>query len=133
MLPKPTEGELDILRVLWREGPATVRQVNDALTEQQDRPIGYTTTLKLMQIMHEKGLVGREKDGKTHIYRPLISEKATRGQLLDRLMNTAFRGSAAQLVLQALGDHQTSKEELNEIRELLDQIESQETNQDLDA
>mgnify|MGYP006268158339 CR=1 FL=1 len=131
-MAKPTEGELEILRVLWREGPATVRQVNEALTQELDRTVGYTTTLKLMQIMHDKGLLSREKDGKTHIYRARISEKAARGQLLDRLMNMAFRGSAAQLVLQALGDHRTSKEELAEIRQLLDQIESNESPTDSD-
>jgi BlaI family transcriptional regulator, penicillinase repressor len=130
---KPTEGELEILRVLWREGQATVRQVNEALNHELDRAIGYTTTLKLMQIMHEKKLLERHKEGKTHIYRALISEKATRGQLLDRLMNTAFRGSAAQLVMQALGEHRTSKEELDEIRQFLDQIDSEETDQDPQA
>lgn len=132
-MTKPTEGELEILRVLWREGQATVRQVNDALNQELDRDIGYTTTLKLMQIMYEKKLLDRRKEGKTHIYRALISEKATRGQLLDRLMNTAFRGSAAQLVMQALGDHRTSKEELDEIRQLLDQIDSDQTDQDTDT
>ncbi len=130
---KPTEGELEILRVLWREGQATVRQVNEALNHELDRAIGYTTTLKLMQIMHEKKLLERHKEGKTHIYRALISEKAIRGQLLDRLMNTAFRGSAAQLVMQALGEHRTSKEELDEIRQFLDQIDSEETDQDPQA
>ncbi len=119
--PKPTDGELEILHILWQEGVATVRQVNDALAQQ--RPVGYTTTLKLMQIMHDKGLLAREKQGKTHLYRPLISELETRRHLLDKLLSTAFRGSAAELVMQALGRHRASQAELDEIRQLLDELD----------
>jgi len=123
---KPTEGELAILRILWKKGRATVREVHDVLSQQKE--IGYTTTLKLMQIMHEKkGLLDRTRSGKTHIYRPLVSEEVTRGQLLDRLVDTAFSGSATQLIMQALGTHQPSTEELDEIRRFLDQIDPTQT------
>lgn len=127
-MAKPTEGELEILRVLWREGACTVRQVNERLNK--ERPVGYTTTLKLMQIMHEKGQVSRRKEGKTHIYTAQISEKDARSDLLGRLVNTAFRGSATELILQALGDHRTSKAELDEIRQFLDQLDSEDTSND---
>ncbi len=119
---KPTDGELAILRILWQEKQATVREVNDWLN--QTRPVGYTTTLKIMQIMQKKGLLGRKKQGKTHMYHPLITEKETQGHLLDKLLDSAFGGSAATLVMQALGKHRTSPEELDEIRQLLDQLDS---------
>ncbi|GAB4405323.1 MAG: BlaI/MecI/CopY family transcriptional regulator [Bacteroidia bacterium] len=115
---KPTDGELEILQILWKTGPATVRQVNDALS--QERLVGYTTTLKLMQIMHDKGLLARELDGKTHIYRALVSEDETRQQLVDRLLDSVFQGSAMKLALHALGSRPASQEELDEIRRFLD-------------
>ncbi len=118
---KPTEKELEILQVLWTQGPATVRAVNDRLGK--GREIGYTTTLKLMQIMFDKGLVSRQKEGKTHIYSAEISEEKTQNQLLDRLLDTAFKGSAMKLVMQALGHKKPSKEELEEIRKYIDQLE----------
>ena len=118
---KPTEKELEILQVLWTQGPATVRAVNDRLGK--GREIGYTTTLKLMQIMFDKGLVFRQKEGKTHIYSAEISEEKTQNQLLDRLLDTAFKGSAMKLVMQALGHKKPSKEELEEIRKYIDQLE----------
>ena len=118
---KPTEKELEILQVLWTQGPATVRTVNDHLGS--DRDIGYTTTLKLMQIMFDKGLVSRKKEGKTHIYTAEISEEKTQKQLIDRLLDTAFKGSAMKLVMQALGHKKASKEELEEIRKYIDQLE----------
>lgn len=127
-MSKPSEGELEILRILWHASPATVRQVNERLNEQ--RPVGYTTTLKQMQIMHEKGLLSREKEGKTHLYRPLISENETRSRLIDKLLDSAFGGSTAELVMQALGHHRTSREELDEIRQLLDQLEEDQNNDD---
>ncbi len=120
----PTDGELEILQILWQLERATVRQVNEILA--RHRNVGYTTTLKLMQIMHEKGLLAREKQGKTHIYRPLISEREARGGMLNKLLDSAFGGSAAALVMQALGNHQTSQSELEEIRQLLDQLEQDE-------
>ncbi len=121
MNTKPTEKELEILQVLWQEGPATVRDVNDRLSEK--REIGYTTTLKIMQIMYDKGLVTRKKDGKTHIYEAVISEEATQSSMIRDLMDTAFKGSAMQLVMGALGTRKSSKQELKKIREYLDSLE----------
>jgi BlaI family transcriptional regulator, penicillinase repressor len=118
---KPTESELEILQVLWQNGPSTVRFVNEQLSWEKD--VGYTTTLKLMQIMAEKGLVTRNEDNRTHIYAASVTEQETQQHLLDRFLDTAFRGSAMKLVMQALGNHRTSKEELDQIRQLLDQIE----------
>lgn len=118
---KPTDAELAILHVLWQNGPSTVRQVHDQLT--QDREMGYTTALKLMQIMHEKGLVTRTEAAKSHIYTANVTEDDTQRTLLDRFVETAFRGSASKLVLQALGQHKASREELDEIKKLLNQID----------
>jgi predicted transcriptional regulator len=118
MLPKPTEAELEILQILWQKGSATVREVHDELTKTKDA--GYTTTLKLMQIMAEKGLVLRNEDARTHVYTAAVTETETRQQLLDKFIDTAFRGSAMKLVLQALGNHKTTPEELEEIKRLLD-------------
>lgn len=120
---KPTNGELEILRILWKHGPSTVRFVNDLLN--QEKEVGYTTTLKLMQIMQEKkGLLTRKKEGKTHIYRPVFSEEEAQKSLLDSFLDTAFEGSAMKLVMQTLGNHQTTSEEIDEIRRLLDQLEN---------
>src|SRR5690606_26184438 len=119
--PKPTEAELKILEVLWERGPLTVRQVNERLNETQDT--GYTTTLKLMQIMHAKGLLDRQEEGRTHVYRALVEEGPTRQQLLDRFLETAFGGSATRLVMHALGGARTTPDELKKIRKLLDQLE----------
>ena len=119
---KPTDSELEILAFLWQHGPSTVRQVHDFLAQTKDA--GYTTTLKLMQIMQEKGLVSRTEEARSHIYTAQVSEEETQQSLLDRFVETAFRGSAAQLVMQALGNHKTSAEELDEIRNLLDNLEN---------
>ena len=118
MPPRPTDAELSILRVLWTRGPSTVRQVLDALTE--ERATGYTTVLKLLQIMTEKRLVSRDESDRTHVYRAQLSEAATQRQLLDDLMERAFGGSATQLVMRALSDRKASPAELAEIRRLLD-------------
>ncbi len=120
---KPTDSELEILAYLWQHGPSTVRQVHDFLAKTKDA--GYTTTLKLMQIMQEKGLLSRTEEGRSHIYTAQVSEEETQQSLLGRFVETAFRGSAAQLVMQALGNHKTSAEELDEIRQLLDELEKQ--------
>ncbi len=120
-LPKPTEAELEILQVLWEHGPSTVRFVNEELAKQKE--VGYTTTLKIMQIMTEKQLVKRNEENRTHIYEANVSEEATQQHLLDKFMDLAFRGSAMKLVMQALGNRKTSKEELAQIRKLLDKIE----------
>ena len=119
--PKPTESELEVLQILWQNHSATVRQVNDLLNE--TREVGYTTTLKIMQIMHEKGVLSREKSGKTHIYRAEVSQADTQKVLLDRFVERAYGGSAMKLVLQALGGHRASNSEIEEIRAYLDQIE----------
>lgn len=119
---KPTDSELEILAFLWQNGPSTVRQVHDYLAQTKDA--GYTTTLKLMQIMQEKKLLSRTEEERSHIYTAQVSEEETQQSLLGRFVETAFRGSAAQLVMQALGNHQTSAEELEEIRNLLDNLEN---------
>jgi predicted transcriptional regulator len=120
-LPKPTDAELGILRVLWTRGPSTVRHVHDALNE--DRPTGYTTALKLLQIMADKGLVARDETDRTHVYTASISESETQRQLLDDLLTRAFRGSATTLVMQALSGAKTTPDELARIRQLLDEHE----------
>lgn len=120
-VPKPTEGELEILQVIWENGPSTVRFVNDKMSE--EKRVGYTTTLKLMQIMAEKGLLKRDTSGKTHIYKAAVSQQNTQQQLIDKLMTTAFGGSAMKLVMQALGHKKSTKEEIDEIRAFLDQLE----------
>ena len=120
-IPKPTESELEILQVLWQNGPSTVKIVNEKLNEKKE--VGYTTTLKLLQIMNEKGLVERNENERSHIYSPLLKEADIQNLLLDRLLETAFSGSAAKLVMQALGRSNTSKDELKKIREYLNNIE----------
>ena len=116
-IPRPTEAELEILRTLWANGPSTVRQVNDRLSASRD--IGYTTTLKLMQIMTEKGLVTRDESDRSHVYAARASQDHTQRQLVSDLMDRAFGGSAAALVLQALSAHPASPEELEEIQRLI--------------
>ena len=115
--PRPTDAELAILRVLWEHGPSTVRQVHEALAT---RETGYTTTLKLMQIMTEKGLVTRDESSRTHVYAASLSEEQTQGDLVRDLVDRAFGGSAAALVLRALSSHDTSPDQLREIRKLID-------------
>ncbi len=120
---KPTESELEILRVLWERKQATVREVHEELSQYKD--CGYTTTLKLMQIMHEKGIVKRDDSGKTHIYEAIISKEKTQRQLVDKMVNSLFDGSATQLVMQALGNNSASADELNAIQQLLDNLKKQ--------
>ena len=115
---RPTEAELAILGVLWTRGPSTVRQVNDVLSV--TRETGYTTTLKLMQIMAEKGLVSRDESGRTHVYTAKGSQDETQRALVSDLVDRAFGGSAAALVLQALQAGDTSPQELAEIQRLID-------------
>jgi predicted transcriptional regulator len=119
--PQPTEGELEILQVLWEHGAATVRFVNDKLNEK--REVGYTTTLKLLQIMVEKGLARRDTQSRTHIYEASSSEADMQQNLLQKFVDSTFRGSAMKMVLQALGNSDASREELDEIKSLIDQIE----------
>ena len=116
--PRPTDSELVILRILWERGPSTVRQVHEALADTRDT--GYTTTLKLMQIMADKGLVTRDETARTHVYAPAANEQQTQRQLVKDLVDRAFGGSAAALVLQALNAEGTTAAELKEIRKLID-------------
>lgn len=117
-LPKPTDAELAILRVLWERGPSTVRQVREVLD--RARPTGYTTVLKMLQIMTEKGLVQRNASARTHVYQSRLSEGETQRQLVTDLLDRAFGGSAAKLVMQALASKKASPDELREIRALLE-------------
>ena len=116
-LPRPTDGELAILRVLWERGPSTVRQVHEVLSRQ--RPTAYTTALKLLQIMTEKGLVRRDDTDRSHVFHARLTEEQTQRQLVRDLMDRAFGGSAAKLVVQALAGR-ASAEELTEIRKLIE-------------
>jgi predicted transcriptional regulator len=118
VLPRPTQGELDILRVLWQRGPSSVREVHEALNE--SRVAGYTTTLKLLQIMIAKGLVIRDERERTHVYRPAVAQAQTQRQLVTDLLDRAFDGSASQLIQQALATKRATREEMTEIRRLLD-------------
>ncbi len=117
---KPTDSELEILNILWEKGPSTVRDVHAELEKIKDA--GYTTTLKLMQIMHDKGLLKRDTGNKSHVYTPNVSQEKTQGQLLKRMIDNVFNGSASQMVMQALGNHRADKKELDEIRKYLDEI-----------
>ena len=117
-IPKPTEAELSILRVLWDRGPSTVRQVHDVLAA--DRPLGYTTTLKLIQIMTEKRLVNREERDRVHIYQATHPEEDMQQKLVTDLLNRAFRGSAAKLVMQVLASKPTTAKELQELQKVID-------------
>jgi BlaI family transcriptional regulator, penicillinase repressor len=119
---KPTETELEILSLLWEMKKASVRQVHERLAE--TKATGYTTTLKQLQIMHGKGLVEREEHGRGHLYRPTINQQETQKSLVSNFMDLAFGGSAKKLVMQALGQGKTSKEEIEEIRAFLDQLEN---------
>ena len=123
--PKPTESELEILHVLWQHGPATVRAVNDELGQRRRTEVGYTTTLKLLQLMLEKGLVRRDDEGRSHVYRAAVREQDTQNLLLDKFVTATFGGSALKLVMQALGNRQTSADELAQLRRLLNDIEIQ--------
>jgi len=120
---KPTEGELEILQVLWEKEKATVREVHETILQTKDA--GYTTTLKLMQIMFEKGLVTRDDSAKTHIYMPNVTREKTQSQFLGKMITSLFGGSSSQLVMQALGSQSPSKEELDEIQKLIDNLKKQ--------
>ena len=137
-IAKPTDSELEILHILWKQGASTVRTVNDLLNEQRRNSLsasplsakpkvsaGYTTTLKLMQIMFEKGLVTRIEEGRTHAYTAFVQESDTQELLLQQFVDNAFRGSTARLVMQALGNHEASTEELDEIKALIAKIEQE--------
>jgi len=120
---KPTESELEILQILWTRGLATVREVHEELAKTKE--VGYTTTLKLMQIMHEKGLVKRDESMRTHVYQPAVNKEKTQKTMVSKMISTLFGGSSTQLVLQALGEHKASTEELEQIQMLLDKMKNQ--------
>jgi BlaI family penicillinase repressor len=123
MQSEPTKSELEILQVLWKSGPSTVRFVNDELNEQK-RAVQYTSTLKLMQIMTEKGMLISDKTNMKHIYSPAIEEKKTKSFLLEKFVDTMYNGSSSSLMMQLLGNKKTSQEEIDEIRILLDKLEN---------
>lgn len=117
---KPTESELEILQILWQRGLATVREVHEELGKTKDA--GYTTTLKLMQIMNEKGLVKRDQSMRTHVYQAAVNKEKTQKHLLAKMIHSLFGGSSTELVLQALGEQKASPEELAQIQTLLDNL-----------
>lgn len=121
-LPRPTDTELSILRVLWRLGPSTVRAVQEQMNLAQET--GYTTVLKMLQIMAEKGLVRRDESQRSHVYEAAAAEEETQRQLVDYLLDRAFNGSAQKLVMQALSTRKSTPEELAKIRRLLDEMEA---------
>lgn len=121
--PRPTDAELAILRILWERGPSTVRQVHDILG--LERTAAYTTALKLLQIMTEKGLVERDERDRTHIYRARLSEETTQRQLVRDLVDRAFGGSSTKLVMQALATKRASAEELRDIRKAIDEARNE--------
>jgi predicted transcriptional regulator len=122
MQSEPTKSELEILQVLWQFGPSTVRFINDQLNEQK-RAVQYTSTLKLMQIMADKGMLLTDKSSMKHVYSPAIEEKKTKGFLLDKFVDAMYNGSSSSLMMQLLGNKKTSQEEIDEIRKMLDQLE----------
>lgn len=119
--PRPTEGELEILHVLWAHGECTVRAVHDVL--RSDIGTGYTTTLKLLQVMHAKGLVQRDESQRAHVYRAAVSKERTQKRFMLDIVQRVFDGSSSQLVLHALGSQRTSREELRAIRSLLNKLD----------
>jgi len=118
---KPTESELEILQIIWQIGPATVRQINDILSAK--REVGYTTTLKLLQIMDQKGIVFTDKSMRTHIYTAVLKEEETQKNLIDQLLSQAFGGSASKLVMQALGNSKPKQSELDELKSFIQKWE----------
>ena len=119
---KPTESELEILQILWTKGLATVREVHEELAKTKDA--GYTTTLKLMQIMHEKGLVKRDDSMRTHVYQAAVNKEKTQKHLLGKMIDSLFGGSPTQLVIQALGEHKATEEEIEKIQQMIDSMKN---------
>ena len=117
---KPSEAELEILQILWEKGSCTVREVHEIL--ELNKETGYTTTLKQMQVMHEKGLLSRDVSSKTHIYKAEAEKEQVQQEILDKMIDTVYNGSAARLVMQALGNHTASKEEIEAIQKYLTQL-----------
>ncbi len=121
MKKRPTEAELEVLQVLWRLGPSSVRTVNEALSK--NREVVYTTTLKMMQVMTKKGFLQRDTSSRTHLYEAITNEEETQEGLIDRLLDTAFGGSTLKLVVRALGHEKTSESDLEEIKKIIQQLE----------
>ena len=121
---KPTDSELEILQVLWEHGPLTVRDLNDRLNKQ--RKVGYTTSLKMMQIMTDKGLLTRDTSQRSHIYSPAVGPDNVQSNILDHVLKTVFMGDRSKLVLQALGNNPVSRQELSELKALINKIEEKE-------
>jgi predicted transcriptional regulator len=124
-LPRPTEAELELLQVLWQRGPSTVREIHEALSGEKET--GYTTTLKILQKMTDKGLVQRDESRRSHVYQAAWQAEQTQRQLVRSLLRRAFGGSPAKLVVQALSEEKASPDELAEIRTLLDRLEEEQT------
>lgn len=121
---KPTSSELSILTVLWTDGPSTVRQVNEQLNKQ--RRVGYTNTLKMMQIMHDKGMLKRDESSRSHIYSSAIEPESVKRDLVTQMVDSVFDGSTSELLMHALGNYKPSKDEIEEIRKLINRIEENE-------
>jgi len=121
---KPTNAELEILQIVWENGPSTVKFVNEKLKE--NRLVGYTTTLKTMQIMFEKELLGRDRSGRSHTYKALRKESETQSLMLDKILDTVFSGSASKLVMHALRNEKTSAQEIDEIKKFIERMEGEE-------
>lgn len=119
--PTPTRSEMEILEQLWERDEATAQTIHDALGG--TRSVGYTGTLKLMQLMHQKGLLGRRREGRSHVYYPLIDEQDTKSSLLGTFIDATFAGSASRMMMHLLGHKKVSRKELDEIRDYLDRIE----------
>ncbi|MFN8431498.1 MAG: BlaI/MecI/CopY family transcriptional regulator [Spirosomataceae bacterium] len=120
-LIKPTDSELEILNILWEKGHATVKEVNEEINKTKES--GYTTTLKLLQIMHEKGLVSRYPTGKQHVYQAKIEEEKAQKDILNGFMHNLYRGNAMKMVMQILGNHNTTKDELEQLRQVINSLE----------
>lgn len=120
---KPTGSEMEILQILWEEGDSTVREIHEILSANKES--GYTTTLKLMQIMHEKGLLNRNDEARSHIYSAAVKKESMQKQVVSKMITGMFKGSPAKLIMHALGNYKASKEELEEIKEYLYEIEKE--------
>ena len=121
MTNRPTDSELEILQLLWEHGPMTVRELNDKLNV--ERKVGYTTSLKMMQIMTEKGLLSRDTGERSHVYSPLLRAEEVQSSMLNHVLKTAFKGNRSRLVMQALGMDHASPEEISEIKSLINKLE----------
>ncbi|MBK9109366.1 MAG: BlaI/MecI/CopY family transcriptional regulator [Saprospiraceae bacterium] len=119
---KPTEGELDILQILWKIGPCSVKQVNSCMNEKKE--VGYTTSLKMLQIMFEKGLVERESAGKIHLYTAVIKESQVQKSFLKNMIDQVFEGSPMEMVVQALGNYKASPDEIKDLKKLIQEMEN---------